>query len=592
MLKKYLTNFNYFYSQLKYRVFISLGLSLIVGVLDGFGLAMFIPLLQMVDKDAKPDSENFGGMKFLIEGLDKMGFGLTLQSVLMTILFFFILKGIMKFAQGYYNVITQQLFIKKLRIDYVRKLGNFQFKSFANIDSGMVQNTLSGEVGRVSTAFKTYFSAVQAGILVGVYLVLAMVTNFQFAVLVAIGGGISNLLYNRIYKKTKETSKKITKGGHAYQGLIIQKVAFFKYLKATGLMGKFFDKLKDSIEYIESSNKKIGFYNSLVVAVREPMVITVVVLIILVQVNIFSESIGAIVLSLLFFYRSLNALVELQNQWNNFLNVTGSLHNMIEFGKTLDDEQESNGSKEFKHLHEGIEFRDVSFSYGGTPVLSHVNLQVKSRSTVAFIGESGSGKTTLVNLIAGLYKTDKGEVFLDDIPINELEKLSYHSRIGYITQEPVIFSDSIFNNITQWAPKTPQNIQKFWEALEKASIDEFISSLPNQEECLLGNNGIQVSGGQKQRLSIARELYKDIDILIMDEATSALDSETERIIKENIDSLKGQYTMIIVAHRLSTIKAADEIFLLDKGEIVASGDYKSLIEKSDQVRKMVQLQEV
>ncbi|WP_192349172.1 ABC transporter ATP-binding protein [Algoriphagus sp. Y33] len=592
MFKRYFSNFSYFYSHLRYRVFISLGLSLAVGVLDGFGLAMFIPLLQMIDNSSSPSSENIGGMKFLVDGLEQVGLGLTLQTVLFSIMFFFILKGLFKFCQGYYNVITQQLFIKKLRTDYVKKLGNFRFESFVNIDSGMVQNTLGGEVGRVSTAFKTYFSTIQAGIMVFVYLALAMITNFQFALLVAVGGGLSNLLYNRIYKRTKETSKKITKGGHAYQGLIIQKVAFFKYLKATGLMDKFFEKIKSSIDYIENSNKKIGFYNSLVVAAREPMVITVVVLTILIQVKVFSESIGAIILSLLFFYRSLNSLVELQNQWNNFLNVTGSLHNMIEFGRILNNSQDTDGDEKFSTLNDSIEFQQVSFSYGDKAVLKDIDLKIKSKTTIALIGESGSGKTTLVNLIAGLFKPEKGSILLDNTELNKLQKQSYQSRIGYITQDPVIFSDSIFNNITQWAPKTEENIQKFWDVLKKASIDNFVLELPNREDSLLGNNGIQVSGGQKQRLSIARELYKNIEILIMDEATSSLDSETERIIQDNIDSLKGQYTIVIVAHRLSTIKAADQIFLLDKGEIVASGDFKTLVEKSDQVRKIVELQEV
>lgn len=591
-IKKHLVHFSYFYSQLGYKVLVALGLSLIVGVLDGFGLAMFLPLLQMIDGEARPDDQTLGGMEFLIEGLEKIGIGLTLQSVLVTILVFFVLKGGVKFCQSYYNVLTLQTFTRNLRVRFAKKLGNYDFQSFVGLDSGMIQNTLSGEVGRVSMSFKSYFLTIQSGVLVLVYLVLALLTNFQFALLVAIGGGLSNLIYKNIFKKTKITSKKITKGGHRYQSLLIQKVAFFKYLKATGLMDQFYLQIKNAIEYIENSNKKIGFYNSLVVAAREPLVITVVVVVIMIQVNFFSESIGAIVLSLLFFYRSLNALVELQNQWNNFLNVSGSLENVIQFEKTLDTDQVTNGQIGFSRLDDAIVFDNVSFGFTGVKVLNDISLTIPVKSTFAFIGESGSGKSTLVNLVAGLFNPTQGKVIIDGVATSELDKSTYLSKIGYITQDPIMFSDSIYNNITLWAPKNTHTIKRFWEALRKASIDKFVQDLKNGEDTILGNNGIQVSGGQKQRLSIARELYKDVEILIMDEATSALDSETERLIQENIDSLKGKYTILIVAHRLSTIKSADQIILLNKGKILAKGDFKTLMHESPIVRNMVALQEV
>ena len=169
---------------------------------------------------------------------------------------------------------------------------------------------------------------------------------------------------------------------------------------------------------------------------------------------------------------------------------------------------------------------------------------------------------------------------------------SYRSKIGYISQESVIFNDNIFNNITFWDKPTPENMQRFWEILELVSLDDFVQSLPEKEITPLGDNGMLISGGQRQRISIARELYKKAEILIMDEATSALDSETERIIRENIDSLHGRYTMIIIAHRLSTIKNADKIYLLERGKVTASGKFEDMIEFSERFKRMVALQEV
>jgi subfamily B ATP-binding cassette protein MsbA len=154
----------------------------------------------------------------------------------------------------------------------------------------------------------------------------------------------------------------------------------------------------------------------------------------------------------------------------------------------------------------------------------------------------------------------------------------------------VIFSDTLYNNVTFWDEKTHDNLTKFHDALNKASLNHFFNQLEEKEETLLGQNGILVSGGQKQRISIARELYKNIDLLIMDEATSALDSESEKIIQENIDNLKGKITLVIVAHRLATIKNVDRIILLSNGEIVASDEFKNLVKNSPAFKRMVDLQ--
>jgi subfamily B ATP-binding cassette protein MsbA len=191
-----------------------------------------------------------------------------------------------------------------------------------------------------------------------------------------------------------------------------------------------------------------------------------------------------------------------------------------------------------------------------------------------------------------LLKPVSGHVKVDEISLDVINLDSYQKRIGYIAQEPVVFSDTIFNNITFWDSPNEENIKRFQKAIEQASIKKFIEELPEKENTLLGNNGINLSGGQKQRISIARELYKEIDILILDEATSALDSETEREIQENIDKLKGNYTIVIIAHRLSTIKSADVICLMDQGRLSDQGNFDELIIKSDKFKRMVELQEI
>jgi subfamily B ATP-binding cassette protein MsbA len=591
LLKKQFEDFYYFYNYLGYRIFVSIGLSLAVGVLDGFGLAMFLPLLQMVDSSGAPvQSEQMGNLSFLVDGLSWLGFSLTLQTVLLVILTFFAMKGMMKFAEGYYKVLLQQRFIRTIRFSNITLLSGFKYKAFVGSDSGRIQNTFSGEVEKVLQAYRSYFTSFQYGVLVAVYIFLAFMVNPQFAILVAIGGALTNLIFKKIYQITKALSRELTKESHIFQGLLIQKVANFKYLKATGLIHDFGEKLKRIILKIEEAQRRIGVMSTFLAAMREPIVMLVVVSVILVQVKFFSQSLGLIILSLLFFYRSLTFLMALQNYWNTFLSVSGSLENMSEFTNELRSQQEERGTEKVNSFQKSLLLKNLSFSYGNESILRNISLEIRKNETIALVGESGSGKTTLMNVLSGLLNSEKGMFFIDGKDSQTLDIVSFQKRIGYITQEPVIFNDTVFNNITFWDAPTPANVQRFEKAMKMASIYDFVMGLPDKEKAQLGNNGIMVSGGQKQRISIARELYKDVDFLFMDEATSALDSETERSIQENIDQLKGQFTIIIIAHRLSTVKNADRIIYLNKGVIEDIGDFESLRSTSNNFNRMVALQ--
>lgn len=564
-----------------------------VGILDGFGLTMFLPLLQIADGNSNIDSAGLGNLSFLVDLLNYLGIGRNLIGILSLLAIFFILKGVFKLFSQWYNVKLQQYFISRIRVSSLRALNNMSFKAFVLSDVGRIQNTLSGEVNRVANANTMYFRSLEQFILVIVYMAFAFFVDIRFALLVSAGGFLTNLLYKQIYIKTKSASKKVTGETHIFQGMLIQHIAFFKYLKATGFLKVFGKKLEKSIINIENSNKLIGFYSSILSSAREPLLIIVVCCVIIVQTSFLGGTLGPILISLLFFYRALSSLVAMQSTWNTFLGASGSLENMTEFQKELTSNREETGTVKINSFDKNITLEGASFSYNeDTRILDNIDLIINKRETIAFVGESGSGKSTLVNIIAGLFPVDEGKMLIDDIDSKDLDISSYQQKIGFVTQDPVIFNDSIFNNVTLWAPKTNENLNKFWNAVSKASMREYLLSLPDKEEQLLGNNGINLSGGQKQRISIARELYKDIEILILDEATSALDSETENIIQKNIDSLKGYYTIFIVAHRLATIKKADNIVFMQNGQIIKVAPFDDMVEHVSKFRRMVELQKL
>jgi ABC-type multidrug transport system fused ATPase/permease subunit len=591
IVKNYLGNFSFFYSHLRYRIFFSVALSILVGVLDGLGLTMFIPLLNMVDPSNKGvDPDTLGGLSVVVESINSFGISLNLVNVLAFMCSFFILKGLAIMLEGFYQVKLQQFFIKKIRLNYIKGINNLSYKTFVLSDVGQIQNSLTGEVDRLSRAYTSYFLAFQQAVMVAVYMVFAFSVNAQFAVLVGAGGALSNIIYKTIFKKTKGASVKLTSFTNVFQGLIIQHVANYKYLKATGSLSGYSKKLVEGVDRIEENNRKIGVLSAIVKGTREPLMITVVCAVIYIQTSLLGSSLGPILISLVFFYRALVALMGMQTAYNYFLGNAGSLQNMTEFTKMLNSNSERTGKQEVSSFNKELVLKDVSFAYNDTPILKNININISKNETTAFVGESGSGKTTLVNMLAGLFKADSGEIYIDGTKREDINIISYQKRVGYITQDPVIFNDTLFNNVTFWDNPSKENIARFEDAARRASLWAFMNNHIDRENALLGNSGVNLSGGQKQRISIARELYKEIDILILDEATSALDSETERAIQENIEELKGKYTILIVAHRLSTIKDADRIVYMKDGEIVHIDNFKGLVENVPSFKRMVELQ--
>lgn len=593
LIKKHFSSFAFFYHYLGSKVFIAFFLSIAVSFLDGLGLTMFFPLLQVVGVEAVgSESSDLGNLTYLMDGIESLGISLTLGSVLIIMLVFFTFKGVAFYFSYVYRIILQQSFIRKLRVNLLDGLNRMSFKRFILSDAGRIQNTLGGEVNSVATSFNAYFASFEQVIMLVVYIGFAFFLDAKFALLVCVGGGLTHFLYKIIYKKTTVASYSLTEYNNVFQGQIIQHVGNFKYLKASGRVNAYGDRLKETVSNIEESRKRMGILSSIGGAAREPLMVGIIVLVIFIQIQFLGGNLGTMLISLMFFYRGLSALVSLQQSWNTYLGVSGSMANMESFLQLLKETREEDGTIKVDQFKEKISLEKVGFSYGETKILKNIHLDISKNESIAFVGESGSGKTTLVNLLAALLPESEGEIRVDGIPIKQLHKESYQKRIGYVSQDAVIFNDTIFNNVTFWAKPTPENWERFTQSIEKASLKEFLSELPEGAETLLGNNGINLSGGQKQRISIARELYKDIDILILDEATSALDSETEKVIQDSIESLQGNFTLLIVAHRLSTIRNVDRVVLMDKGEIVDMDSFDKLIQKQDRFRKMVELQEL
>jgi ABC-type multidrug transport system fused ATPase/permease subunit len=596
MFKKFIINnfkyFTFYYRQIRYKFFIMLVLSSVIAFLDGIGLTLFIPLFQIADSGGA-NGQTLGKLEFVVDAFNKVGIPLTVGWVLIFLMSLFVLKGGVKLFDRYYATKVRVAFTRNLRIKVISGLCDISYPGFVSLDQGRVHNIIISEIGKAVGAFISFFATIQSGVMLVGYLALAFAANFQFAFFITIIGILSNFVYRLLNKKMETSSLWQSLIANGLQGKLMQMVSNFKYLKATNLIDTYKRKLIDLVYDSEKLSFRMGMLSGISTALREPLTIGIVALVIYVQVVVFKVPMFSIILSLMFFYRSLTNLLEIQNNWQTFLGSTGGVKLTQEMVVELKEKRESINHKVDVFPQIGnIRFQNVGFRYAGSDrnVLANIDFEISQNQTVAFVGESGSGKTTMVNILSGLLSPSEGAILVDGTVLEPDNVKSYRSHIGYITQEPVVFNDTLFNNITFWAEKTPENLARFNDIIAQTALTDMVDKLSDKEDTILGDNGILVSGGQKQRISIARELYRGCNILLMDEATSSLDSETEQIIQANINNLMGKFTMVIIAHRLSTIRKADVIYLLDNGLISAKGSFEQICQISPRFKHMVELQ--
>ena len=365
-------------------------------------------------------------------------------------------------------------------------------------------------------------------------------------------------------------------------GLTSELVRGIRDIKVLNASSTILDKTANKIE--EASNEEVKMLNVRRIYSFIEGYLTVIMdfIFIIIGCYLYSKSLLTIpVFVIVYNYQSkvkylLSGVVQIIEYNKKFIVASDRIFEVIENNKF---KKEKFGNLDIKKLEGNIKFENVCFGNDKVKIINNMSFDIKPNEKVAFVGKSGAGKTTIFSLITKLYTIKDGKIFIDNYNINDLTCDSLRNNMSIITQNPYIFNFSIKENLL--LAKEDAKMKEIREACKLACIDDFIMKLPNKYDTMVGENGVILSGGQKQRLAIARALLMKTEIILFDEATSALDNETQSEIQSAIDNLKGEYTILIVAHRLSTVIDCDRIFVVDNGKIVDCGTHKELLKTSE-----------
>lgn len=490
------------------------------------------------------------------------------------------------FKSKLYQKIFRQIYIN-IQSDLGAEILKLSNQTLEENGSGIFIQRLIVDTKNISTIFtdlNRYINGIIAniGILI-TYFVLSKIV-FIFVLFAFSIRMIIEVLRINIYNKNNANYKKSNDAMTSFTGEIVRGAEDIKMLNGEK---SFLDELRTRFENLNSEKYNMENINLTYLVIRWYWAaISLFVISFIIGISVLNGSLAVATGIVLFnFGNRYNSLVQ---------NITG-FHELIKkfnlsatrIFDIFEDKKyvkETFGDKHLDKVDGNFEFKNVSFKYNENKVLNHLNFRVKANETVAFVGKSGAGKTTIFNLLCKMYDNYDGKITIDGVDIKELDKDSIRGNITIVSQNPYIFNMSIRDNLK--LVKKDLTEEEMIEACHLAALDDFIESLPLKYDTIVGEGGITLSGGQKQRLAIARAFVQKTEIILFDEATSALDNETQAKIQQAIDNLQQEYTILIIAHRLSTVKNADRILMIEDGRIVAEGKHNELIKNCKSYKEL------
>ncbi|MCF4969843.1 ATP-binding cassette domain-containing protein [Nostoc sp. CMAA1605] len=504
----------------------------------------------------------------------------------------------LKNLASYASSLTSSSFTRKLTSD-IREAGlqvllEVDLDYFAKMRVGDLLNSLGGEMGRAATSISNVIKLIITVITIFVFIGLLLSISWQLTIASTILLSFVTLINQYAMVRAKKFGHMLSEMSRVYSIAVLETLNGIRLVKATGNEEKEFNRIRQLIRDREQADYDSQANSQVIAPLSEVMGITALLLIVFLSRVLFADQVNALSAVLLTYLLVLLRLLPLVSQLNSirntFANSAPSVNIVSEFLRRDNKPFMASGDVIYEKLEKGIHFNSLSFNYPGhdKSVLKDVSLFLPRGTTLALVGGSGAGKSTLADLLPRFYDPISGSITVDGRDLRDFDVKSWRKRMGIVSQDTFLFNESVKENIAYGRQDATE--AEIIAATKRANAYEFISKLPQGFDTMIGDRGVMLSGGQRQRLAIARALLQNPEILILDEATSALDTVSERLVQAALDDLSRDRTTLVIAHRLSTVQNADQIAVLDQGQVVEVGTHEQLLQKGGYYARLYSMQ--
>ncbi|MBN3899294.1 MAG: ABC transporter ATP-binding protein [Nostoc sp. NOS(2021)] len=561
---------------------------------NGISTALIVPVVlkivgQEVDLSTAPPI-----LKRLISPFDSTPEPYRIGVMAGAIIFTILLKNLATYASSLASSSLTRKLTSDMRETGLRLLLEIDLDYYAKTKVGDLINSLGGEIGRAASAIGSTVKLVILGITILVFVGLLLSISWQLTIAATLLLSLVTLINQYAISRSKNFGKQLSEMSRAYSISVLETLNGIRLVKATGNEEKEYQRIKKLIRDRELADFQSQVNSEVITPLSEVMGITALLLIVLLSKTFFADQVSSLSTVLLTYLLVLLRLLPLISQLNtirsNFASMAASVDVTNEFLSLHEKPFMGKGKLPYTKLQEGVSFNSLCFAYPGHEklVLKDVNLYLPHGTTLALVGGSGAGKSTLADLLPRFYDPIAGSITIDGTDLREFDVISLRKRMGIVSQDTFLFNDSVRNNIAYGRQEATED--EIITAAKRANAYEFISKLPQEFDSLIGDRGVMLSGGQRQRLAIARALLQNPEILILDEATSALDTVSERLVQAALDDLSRDRTTLVIAHRLSTVQKANQIAVLDQGQVVEVGTHEELLQKGGYYLRLYSMQ--
>ncbi len=566
------------YGEYKWQILILIILGFVGAFLEGIGVNALIPLFSIA-LDQQGGGQDIIS-KFIKIFFEFIGLNFSVGYLLGFIIFLFILKAITNVIFNYIRVKIGIDYEKKTRQNLFDKILQANWPHLIKQKTGYLESILMIDTSAAAVLLQEISNAMMMFTSLVIYLLIAININFGITLVTLILGGILFLFIKPLTYKIKIISQERVALNKETMHFIGENIAGMKTVKTMNIMKPVATKGYGYFNQLRDLMLRLSIIKSLSRSLIQPIALIFICLIFWFTYQSSGFNLAALAVVIYLIEKIFTYVQQLQGALNNVTEMLPHLKSVLNYEDQALANKEINQVSANFVFDNKLEFKNVSFGYDSTKnILADINFAINKGEMVGIIGPSGVGKTTLVDLILRLFNLSQGEILLDEKNIKDIDLIEWRKNIGYVSQDIFLVNDTIANNIRFYDDLiTDQDIRA---VAKMANIDEFIDTAPNKYETVIGERGIMLSAGQRQRIVIARVLACKPKILILDEATSALDNESESKIQKVINDLKGKITVIAIAHRLSTVMDSDKLIVLKNGKVAEQGDPEELLKNKD-----------